>query len=107
MRALAWLRRLDDDALGGRALTRPVIVVPLAAFLGLLLVGGAGFVLGVVLLLLGGSGYLVLYALPALGAVVGGLVGAALSARAVRRSSPMGQLQDETVSGLPRAPREG
>ena len=104
-RAGQWLRELDRDALSGRLLQRCVLVAPIYVVAGVILGAAAGFVLVIVAaLVLPGetvvagpdgslevvpydrSGLVVLW--PALGFVVGGVVGAVLSGlrcRALRR----------------------
>ena len=70
-----WLRRLDDDVLGGRAASRLSITLPLCLLTGAVVLGGAGFVSGVyAALALPSDGY----GLPYLGAVLGALVGGGL-----------------------------
>lgn len=83
--AVTWLRRLDEDALAGRAATRLAITIPLLMLAGALVVGGAGFVSGVFFGLWFSDGYDgILF--PYYGAVVGALVGGGLGLRmAIRR----------------------
>ena len=83
--AVTWLRRLDEDALAGRAATRLAITIPLFLLIGALVAGGAGFVSGVFVGLWLFDGYDGIL-LPYFGAVVGALVGGGLGLRsAVRR----------------------
>jgi hypothetical protein len=78
-RVLAWLRQLDQDALGGRAFAPRAVLVPLRLAIGLLVGGGVGFLAGVYLGLLR-TPEPVTYniALPYVSSIVGALGGAGL-----------------------------
>lgn len=78
-RALAWLRRLDDDALTGRASSRLVILVPLAVLVGGSSGAATGFVAGMFVGLLPRfAGDYSVIAFPYLGGLAGTLCGAGL-----------------------------
>lgn len=86
-RALWWLRRLDEDALTGRAASRLVITIPLALLVGCLVGGGVGYIGGAFLGLL--PRYRHDYsaiAYPYVGALVGVVVGCILTLTMALRS---------------------
>lgn len=72
------LRRLDEDALQGRAASRLAITLPLYLLMGVIALGGVGFVAGVYIGLSpvfdGYAGFW----LPYLGALLGSLAGGSL-----------------------------
>lgn len=75
---LGWLRRLDEDALRGRATWRLAITVPLYMSIGVVVAGCVGFVSGVYIgLALTFDGYAGFW-LPYLGALLGSLAGGSL-----------------------------
>jgi hypothetical protein len=75
---LGWLRRLDEDALQGRATSRLAITVPLYMSIGAVVAGCVGFVSGVYIGLgLTFDGYAGFW-LPYLGALLGSLAGGSL-----------------------------
>ena len=74
---LGWFRRLDDDALRGRGVSRLAITVPLFILVGVLVIGGVGFVAGVYIGLAFFDGYAGIW-LPYLAAMLGSLAGGSL-----------------------------
>lgn len=86
-RALQWLRRLDEDALAGRATSRLPISIPLGLFLGCIFGGGIGYLGGVFLGLLPRyRGEYGVIAYPYVGALIGVVVGCILSLLMALRS---------------------
>lgn len=86
-RALQWLRRLDEDALAGRACSRLAITIPLALFVCCIFGGGIGYLGGVFLGLLpryrGDYGVV---AYPYVGALIGVVLGCILTLLMALRS---------------------
>lgn len=82
---MAWLRRLDEDALRGRAATRLAITVPLYLLVGVLVTSGVGLVAGVYVGLWpmfdGYAGFWLPYLGALLGSFVGGSLGLTLALR--------------------------
>ena len=74
---LGWLRRLDEDALRGRAGSRLAITVPFYVSIGVVVAGCVGFVAGVYISLWLFDGYAGFW-LPYLGALLGSLAGGSL-----------------------------
>ena len=74
---VGWLRRLDEDALRGRASSRLAITVPFSVFIGVVVAGCVGFVAGVYISLWAFDGYAG-FGLPYVGALLGSLAGGSL-----------------------------